>query len=93
MGRGLQIPGIEPVFENKTTGLDKAMEFMNQGKSAAGSQTQNIPMPGKTVGGAVTSGLAGAGSAAAIGSAMGAAAGPVGIGAGSLIGMAGYYLS
>lgn len=90
---GLQIPGIEPVFENKTTGLDRATQLMSQARSTAGGMQQNIPKPDKTAGGAIAGGLAGAGAAAATAGAMGATLGPVGLAAGVGLGMAGYYLS
>lgn len=90
---GLQIPGIEPVFENKTTGLDKAMQLAGQARSTAGGIQQNIPKPDKTIGGGLTSGLAGAGAGAATGAAMGAGLGLPGAAVGTGVGLLGYYLS
>ncbi|MFA6010344.1 MAG: hypothetical protein WC799_10220 [Desulfobacteraceae bacterium] len=103
---GLHIPGITPVFENKSTGLDKAMGLMSKSRSTLGSTQPNIPQPGKTIGGGLTSGLAGAGAGAAVGGALagagtaaatGAAAGSiapgVGTAIGAIVGLAGYYLS
>ena len=92
---GLNIPGVEPVFKPQTTGLDKAMEFMGKSQGMAGAMQPNIPKPEKTIGGGLTSGLAGAGAGAAIGPAIstGAMAGPVGAGIGTAVGIAGYYLS
>ncbi|GAB6096416.1 hypothetical protein JCM14469_26690 [Desulfatiferula olefinivorans] len=96
---GLQIPGIEPVFENKTTGLDRATQLMSQARSTAGGMQPNIPRPDKTVGQGLTAGLAGAGAGASIGAALttgaatGAGLGPVGAGVGAAVGLLGYYLS
>ena len=91
---GLEIPTVEPIFKPQTTGLDRAMGLMSKSQGAAGAMQPNIPLPGKTVGGGLTSGLAGAGAGAAIaGASSGAISGPVGAGVGSLVGIAGYYLS
>ena len=88
MAAGLQIPGIEPAFQPKTTGLDKAMEFMGKSQSTAGGMQQNIPMPGKTVGGGLTAGLSGAAAGTMI------AGGPgIGTAIGGIVGAAGYYLA
>lgn len=95
--RGLtrEIPGIEPIFKPRATGLDKAMDFMGKSQGMAGAMQPNIPNPGKTAGGGLTSGLAGAGAGASIGTAVSTAAmaGPVGAGIGAAVGIAGYYLS
>ena len=89
MAAGLQIPGIEPAFQPKTTGLDKAMEFMGKSQSTAGGMQQNIPMPGKTVGAGLMNTLGGAGAGAAIGSAIsGGTAGSIAPGIGTAIGAA-----
>lgn len=88
---GLQIPGLQDsMFTPKSTGLEKAMGLMGKSQSTFGRTQPNIPEPGKTAGGAITSGLAGASAGAAIG---GSAAGPYGAAAGAVIGLAGYYLS
>ena len=92
---GLEIPGIEPVFKPQSTGLDRAMGLMSKSQGMAGAMQPNIPKPGKTAGGGLSSGLAGAGAGASIGTAIstGAMAGPVGAGIGAAVGIAGYYLS
>jgi hypothetical protein len=88
MAAGLQIPGIEPAFKPQTTGLDKAMEMMGKASSTTGSMQQNIPMPGKTIGGGLTAGLSGAAAGTMI------AGGPgIGTAIGGIVGTAGYYLA
>ena len=86
---GLEIPGLqETMFTPKSTGLDKAMGLMSKSRSTLGSTQPNIPEPGKTVGGGLTSGLAGAGAGASM-----SGGNPIGAGAGAIVGLAGYYLS
>lgn len=90
-----EIPTIKPVFGTTTTGLARAMDMMGKGQSTFGRTQPNIPAPEKTVGGGLTSGLAGAGAGAAIatGATTGTAAGPWGAAIGAVVGLAGYYLS
>ena len=86
---GLEIPGLqETMFTPKSTGLDKAMGLMSKSRSTLGSTQPNIPEPGKTIGGGLTSGLAGAGAGAAM-----SGGNPIGSGVGAAVGLAGYYLS
>jgi len=96
---GLKIPGIEDsMFTPKSTGLDKAMGFMNRSQGTFSRTQPNIPLPDKSIGGGLSTGMAGAGAGAAIGSALaGATVGSVlpgwGTAIGAAVGLAGYYLS
>ena len=84
--------------------MDKAMGTMNSATGTFARQMPNIPAhqdPGPSAGGALMSGLSGAGTVSAIaGTSMGGAAltamgmsGPVGLGLGAVLGIAGYLLS
>lgn len=103
-GMGLQMPDTtvgNPIKPVSTGGKDLEMYQNSEGSAMkyATSMEKNIPIPGKTTGGAVTSGLAGAGAGASIGAAVGtgastgSSAGPWGALIGAIVGAAGYYLS
>ncbi len=91
--------GLQPVYQNNSSNVDRAMQFGNQAKSAAGSMQPNIPEPGKTAGGAAMAGLGGAAAGASISTAIlagatsGSAAGPWGAGIGAAVGLGAYLLS
>lgn len=100
LGMGLRPPEItlgnpiKPVTA-ESKGLQLYKDSEGSALSYARQMDKKIPVPGKTVGGAATSGLAGAGAGASIGTAVstGSAAGPYGAAAGAAVGILGYYLS
>lgn len=103
-GTGLQAPDInlgnpvKPVTA-ESKGLQVYKDSEGSALSYARQMDKKIPVPGKTVGGAATSGLAGAGAGASIGAAIGSgasagsSAGPYGAAIGAGVGILGYYLS
>jgi hypothetical protein len=85
--------------------MQMAMGGMNNAAGTYGSMMKDIPAnrdPGPSVGGAIMSGMSGAGTAAATAGALstagqtamaGAFGGPVGLGVGAMLGIASYLLS
>jgi hypothetical protein len=85
--------------------INQAMGGMNQAAGTYGSMMKDIPAnrdPGPSAGGAIMSGMAGVGTAAAAAGALstagqsamaGAFGGPVGLGVGAMLGIASYLLS
>ena len=76
--------------------MDKVMPGMSQAASTASNMQQKTETPGRSIGGALTGALGGAGVAGALGGAGMlplAAMGPVGLGVGAGLGALAYLLS